>query len=347
MSNLPLPDTGAARELPGVRHAAHATREELAALASIKAGEQFHWRGDLYLATGDAAPMVRNGWQSVAISACCYDPAMRSKWALADVSASRPIEPGESGGGIAPELREAPLVQRRTADGGLQLFHAADLAGTAGELRARAADSREAGNPGLAYVQEREAERQETPEAFTPTAPDLLPDYGQDMTPGADGSPIVAPAMTQGEREELAAALRDAGELCRTRFEVTSLDASAEGMERLRNQSEFILLAYPSPYDTPAAIAEQWAADVDACERPDGFGFALCRDAVRTWAAQNSEYIAATLASLRDVWEGDDAEDSAPAFRLYVRDVDSDIQGEPNAEELAAEWDARNAESSK
>lgn len=122
------------------------------------------------------------------------------------------------------------------------------------------------------------------------------------------------------------------------RFSVSSLDDSAHGMERLRDQSEFIVLAYPSAESTPAELAEQWTRDMDSGDMGDGFGYALAGDVIRQWAADNAESLAARIAE-RVKLEAEEAakleaadsealelgealpefEPDWPPFRLYVR----------------------------
>ena len=120
MSKLPAPIESPV-EFPGDRHAPEYTREELAALLSVKRGDQFRWRGDHYIATDDASEDSCNGWRRVFIKACACNPAMPSGWSLADITASRKI---------APTSAEAPpaivLRQTRNADGASVLVPAGD-----------------------------------------------------------------------------------------------------------------------------------------------------------------------------------------------------------------------------
>lgn len=112
---LPAP-IAAPRTLPGERHAPDHTFAELDALGALREGDQFTWRGDHYIATADASDVIRDGFRRVFVQACSRNPAMRSGWQLADVTASRRVSSLED---IA-EVTSAPPVrlrQTRTADG--------------------------------------------------------------------------------------------------------------------------------------------------------------------------------------------------------------------------------------
>lgn len=118
------------------------------------------------------------------------------------------------------------------------------------------------------------------------------------------------------------------------RFSVSSVDDSAEGMERLRDQSEFILLAYPGEGAKPAELTEQWSADLDSVGRPDGFGFALAESVIRDYCEERGDYLAAILAERSSAMReerlaainaddsGDDVPEESewPPIRLYVSD---------------------------
>jgi hypothetical protein len=118
-----------------------------------------------------------------------------------------------------------------------------------------------------------------------------------------------------------------------TRYTVTGLDCSAEGMERLRDQSEFILIAYPAPDDTPESLCAEWLSDLDSVMREDGFDFEQAELAIRAYVADATEsgYLPHKLAENKAILEGFSTpaaharryvaeEDESPAFRLYVRD---------------------------
>lgn len=113
------------------------------------------------------------------------------------------------------------------------------------------------------------------------------------------------------------------------RYTVSGMDCAAEGMERLRDQSEFILLAYVDNANAGSAdVWAQWLEDIDSCARPDGFDYLEARQAVRTWAADNESAILAELAGARDAaqrgdlnWNDASADEfDSVTFRLYVRD---------------------------
>lgn len=113
------------------------------------------------------------------------------------------------------------------------------------------------------------------------------------------------------------------------RYHVTSLDCSAEGMERLRSQSEFILLAYAGQESTPEDVLRDLREDLDSCDRPDGFNFEHARAAIQTWAQNGGlsliewELRNAREAAARGDLNWNDvsaAEFDSVTFRLYVRD---------------------------
>ncbi len=69
-----------------------------------------------------------------------------------------------------------------------------------------------------------------------------------------------------------------------TRYTVNECDASADGMERLRNQDEFILIsgATADSHD-PRAIFEGFLEDIQSCARPDEFDYDACEKALHDW----------------------------------------------------------------
>lgn len=113
------------------------------------------------------------------------------------------------------------------------------------------------------------------------------------------------------------------------RYHVTSLDCSAEGMERLRSPAEFILLAYAGSDSTPEDIFAALRDDVDSCDRGDGFDFEAARAAIQTWGKNGGlslvqwELRSAQQAAARGDLNWNDAgadEFDSVTFRLYVRD---------------------------
>jgi hypothetical protein len=65
-------------------------------------------------------------------------------------------------------------------------------------------------------------------------------------------------------------------------YEVSSFDVCAEGNERLRSYSEFILVAYVGARQSVKGIRQQWLDDIQACVRPDGFDYDAARKCVET-----------------------------------------------------------------
>lgn len=95
--------------------------------------------------------------------------------------------------------------------------------------------------------------------------------------------------------------------------QVTSLEICADGMERLRNQSEWILLAYASgPADVESVLSE-WRADF--MNAPESWGETAALAALDIWADNGGrDLIARELESVRwGEWEGE----SIPC-RLYI-----------------------------
>lgn len=60
----------------------------------------------------------------------------------------------------------------------------------------------------------------------------------------------------------------------------TSFDVCNPGMERLRNQSEFLLVAYIHPSSTAKEIAANWNHDLQSCMREDDFDYDAARAAI-------------------------------------------------------------------
>lgn len=99
-------------------------------------------------------------------------------------------------------------------------------------------------------------------------------------------------------------------------YSVSRFDDSADGLEPLRRQSEFILLAYPGEFDSELELLESWLSDIDSCERFAGFDYAAARRAVESWVRSNVHVIRQALANV-EAWP-EDWEDWGITFRLYV-----------------------------
>lgn len=121
-------------------------------------------------------------------------------------------------------------------------------------------------------------------------------------------------------------------ESSRPRYEVTSLDCAADGMERLRNRDEFILLAYPTADSSLDDIESEWLGDINATAQPDGFDYDAAAEAVRAYVRDNGDSILAELESLAAMERRDCEERGRPyhsdaesfTFRIYVRDSESE-----------------------
>lgn len=103
-------------------------------------------------------------------------------------------------------------------------------------------------------------------------------------------------------------------------YVINTFDDSAPGMERLRHQSEFILLAYPSTDSGLDDIRQQWIDDIQSCARPDDFDYDAARDAVNDWCDDNASRMLHALGALHQ--EGfaiaDEYDHEGPCLRLYV-----------------------------
>lgn len=91
-------------------------------------------------------------------------------------------------------------------------------------------------------------------------------------------------------------------------YEVTSMDICCQGFERLRNQSEFLLVAYPDAKATPDSLMAEWLSDIQACARPDAFDYDAAESAVRTYVDGSRDAISRALASLEWPEPNDDSE---------------------------------------
>ena len=139
---------------------------------------------------------------------------------------------------------------------------------------------------------------------------------------GADSCERVAEALAVWIKESKPRAFAD---MTRTRYSVTGLDCSAEGMERLRDWNERILIAYPDGGSSPADLAEQWIRDMDSSDQGDGFDYEQAEHAIRQYCEEATEsgYLQHKLGEATEVVTGEDSDgetiESLP-FRLYLRD---------------------------
>lgn len=136
---------------------------------------------------------------------------------------------------------------------------------------------------------------------------------------GSDACERVAEALAVWIKESDAAAYANA---TLTRYSVAHvIDVSADGMERLRNWNESILLAYPAADATPDSLAEDWIRDMSSSDQGDGFSYDAAEHAIRAYVAEMADYLAGLIkehgASSADIASEDF--ESAP-FRLYLCD---------------------------
>lgn len=103
------------------------------------------------------------------------------------------------------------------------------------------------------------------------------------------------------------------------RYQVTSLEICAQGMERLRNRDEFILVSYAWRGATAPELARDWEGDLRAVDRGDSFDWDSAYACLQMFAHSNADSIAERCADLPET-EGD--EDSGIVALLYVRDLE-------------------------
>ena len=101
---------------------------------------------------------------------------------------------------------------------------------------------------------------------------------------------------------------------------VTSIDLCAQGYERLRRQSEIILLAYPTSATTPEELKADLIADLDSCMRDDGFDYDAATAAIETYFADNPAGIQCHIDEAPESWE----EDMEGAFFMYLETEEED-----------------------
>jgi hypothetical protein len=66
-------------------------------------------------------------------------------------------------------------------------------------------------------------------------------------------------------------------------MQINSFDVCCLGFERLRNRTEFLLVASIAAGSTAADIRQQLHDDIQCCDRPDGFDYEGCRALVDKW----------------------------------------------------------------
>lgn len=122
-------------------------------------------------------------------------------------------------------------------------------------------------------------------------------------------------------------------EMTATRYAATTFEScGGSGFERLRSESEFILVAYPHAEATVESIRDEWQRDIESCMRPDDFDYESARMAVERFCEDNGLRIEAELAPYRDApAEAELAEGESNSFLLYVRDMHAEAAAEREA----------------
>jgi hypothetical protein len=131
----------------------------------------------------------------------------------------------------------------------------------------------------------------------------------------SDGFPL-SPAECDDLARRIAYALQDSEP--KPEYRVTTVDVCVPGNERLRNRSEFILLASVIPSTTAADIRGQLLADIQSCDRGDWFDYDSARAAVESAMA---DYVRPAFRRKR--WNPFDVprvrpDDCEPGCYLYV-----------------------------
>lgn len=108
------------------------------------------------------------------------------------------------------------------------------------------------------------------------------------------------------------------------RYQVTSLDVSADGMERLRSQSEWILIAGACGPDDSEAVLTAWHED--SFYLPESWDSVAAVEALDSWwhVDGGKEALQRELAAVQwDEWKPDgpdsDSGESIPC-RVYIRE---------------------------
>lgn len=105
------------------------------------------------------------------------------------------------------------------------------------------------------------------------------------------------------------------------RYQVSTFDICADGMNRMRNRDEILTCAFASPELGADDLRDEWKRDIRnrAWSDDDDDEAAICA-AIDSYVVENGGAIAAELCTLDPV--GDD-EEGLSAF-LYIRDVEAE-----------------------
>lgn len=110
------------------------------------------------------------------------------------------------------------------------------------------------------------------------------------------------------------------------RYEVTTVDLTCQGFERLRSPREFILNAYPSKTEPVADIVAELKQDLQSCARPDDFDYDAARAALDEWFDDSGvAHLQSQLAGLEEPEEGDEGDEGNPVM-LFVYILDTEAE---------------------
>ena len=111
------------------------------------------------------------------------------------------------------------------------------------------------------------------------------------------------------------------------RYTVTSFDVCQPGFERLRSNSEFLLVGHVEHNTSREDLRSQFMSDIQACERPDSFDYDAARKVVTDYLASVDMvralmYVEAPVTEDEDgePVESDEDEESGCSAYLYIRD---------------------------
>jgi len=100
-------------------------------------------------------------------------------------------------------------------------------------------------------------------------------------------------------------------------MKVNSCDISVQGFERLRTNDEFILAAPIDCEAMPEAVLESLLCDLAHCDRGDDFDWPGAEHCVKSWLANNWDWVKLECARIPPIPEDADFEDYVLLW-LYI-----------------------------
>lgn len=108
------------------------------------------------------------------------------------------------------------------------------------------------------------------------------------------------------------------------RYEVTTFDVCTQGFERLRSNSEFILVAYPNGRSGAGTLRKQWLDDLQSCERPEGFDYGAAKLAIGRYCAKLQRHWKGKRNPMDAAGRNNGEDGSELCAFLYVKDTKSE-----------------------